>query len=179
MTFVIAQVFSISAMALNTVSYQCRKRGHILLMQLIANALFTVAYALLNAPMGALLNVLGVLRGTLYGDSLRKKINVRLLNGFFIVAFGLAYAASFLLLGKEPTPGNLVLELLPAVAMVISTLGFGKGDAKSVRTYSAASTPLWLVYNVASKSIGGTLSDLFVLCSSLTAYWRLDKKKSA
>ena len=175
--FILAQVLSISAMTLNALSYQCRKRGHILLMQLLANSLFIGAYALLNAPVGAMMNVLGVLRGCMYSDGVRKKLNVRWLNGVFAVGFFAAYALSFLVFGKAPTAGNLVLELLPAIAMVISTLGFGKGDAKSVRTYSAVSTPLWLVYNSLNLSIGGILSDLFTLLSSLTAYWRLDKKK--
>lgn len=163
-------------MVINASSFQCRKRAHILLMQLIACALFVVAYVLLGAPMGALLNVLGVLRAWLYGDSMKEKVNRRTLTIAFIAGYSLAYAASFGLLGKAPTPGNLALELLPAIAMVISTLGFARGDAKSVRTYTAVSVPLWLVYNALNVSIGGILSDLFAMGSSLTAYWRLDKK---
>ena len=175
----IAQTLGIFAMALNILSYQQKKHSQAIACQLVGSLLFIFNYYLLGATMGTIMNAVGFIRAIVY---LKRKTfhadHILWLLGF-VVTYVTSYVLTFTVFGKEPTPANLLVEFLPVIGMTATTISFRLTDAKAIRRFGLVSAPEWLVYNFLSRSVGGTLCDLFGLCSICIGMVRLDRKKAA
>jgi len=179
MFFWIAQIFGILGLLCNTLSYQCRKRTHILLIQSGGSIFFAIHFLMLGAISGALLKIIGFIRASVSAAKDRLRLSSALLNGIFIPLYLLSYVSVFTLFGKEATLPHLLIELLPVVAMILSTVGFSAGNAKAVRVYSSVASPFWLTYNAISLSIGGVCSEILCLTSAIVGFFRHDHKKES
>ena len=173
MSFLIAQTFGIIGMALNAVSYQAKKQRTIILLQFFGGAFFVVNMYMLDAYMGALLNVLGVIRAAVYANKDKIK-NIKLCSAAFILAFLLSYVAVFTVFDKDLTVFNAVVELLPLAAMTAMTIAFSSSSAQTVRRFALFSSPCWLIYNSLVFSLGGILCEVLTLSSVLIAIARFD-----
>lgn len=172
-----AQIIGIVAMTANIVSFQCRQKKNVLLLQLIGGALFSVHMFMLNAPMGGFLNFLAVLRAVAYLKPDLSRKTKYLFCGIFLFLFALSYLLVFTVFGTEPTPLHLITELLPLIGMSAMTVGFSQGDARAIRIFGLINSPCWLIYNCINFSIGGILCEVVSLFSIISAYLRLDIKK--
>lgn len=174
MNLVVAQAFGLFGMAMNSLSYQGKKQRTVILAQLFGSLFFAVNMFMLGAVIGGLFNVIGIFRALVYSN---KKIrNVRFWNGVFAGLYLLSYVAVFTVFGKAVTPGNLLLEILPLIAMMATTISFSKASAAWIRKLAFVSSPCWLIYNCINGSIGGILCEVFSLVSALVAMIRLDSK---
>ena len=144
---IIAQVIGIVAMAMNIFSFQCKKQKNIITMQFFGAVLFTVNFFMLDAITGACLNFIAILRALVYSNKERfhgeKTIWAYLFSALFVATYPLA----FFVFGKEPTVFNLIIEVLPVIAMVVTTISFQAKHAATVRKLALIGSPLWLVYN--------------------------------
>lgn len=173
---IIIQAFGIMGMIMNVVSYQAKKQKNIILIQLLGSLFFVINMFLLDAYMGGLLNLIGVIRAIVYYNKNKVK-NIKLCNGIFIFLYILSYFLTFFVFGKEPTPFNTVAEMLPLIAMITATIAFSKKSADDIRRMTFISSPLWLIYNCLNFSIGGILCELFSLTSVVTSMIRLKNQK--
>lgn len=173
---VIIQAFGILGMVMNVVSYQAKKQKNIILIQMFGSLLFVINMFLLNAIMGGLLNLIGVVRAIVYYNKHKVK-NIKMCNAIFIFLYILSYFATFFVFHKELTAFNLIAEILPLIAMITVTISFSKNSAEDIRYMTFISSPLWLIYNCLNFSIGGILCELFSLTSVVTATIRLKKTK--
>jgi len=174
----IAQIVGIFAMAFNILSYQQKTRGGAIAFQLCGSALFAVNFWLLGAVMGCILNVVSAVRALVFLN--REKLNANhpaWLAGF-AVTFLISYVLTFTLLGKEATIFNLIVEFLPVIGMIATTLSFRMTDAKSIRLFGLVSSPCWLIYNLAVFSLGAIICEVLSLGSILIGIRRLDGGKS-
>lgn len=173
----IAQIIGIVAMVFIIFSYQGKKQSSVITMQLVGSLFFGVNYLLLGAYVGALLNVMGVVRAVVF----LFKEKLRADKWPWLVGFSLCYIATYVLnftvLGKAPTVFNLLIELLPVVGMVALNIGYMLKDAADVRKCGLVSSPAWLIYNIVIGSWGAILCEVFSLISIVVGIWRLDRKK--
>ena len=137
----IAQGFGIAAMAMNCLSYQQKSRRTVLLFQLIGSILFAVNFFMLDAFAGALLNAVGITRALVFIN--KERLNAR--HPAWLIAYSSLYILSYVLVftvfGKEPTVGNLIVELLPVVGMVLTTISFRYDDACAIRRFGLFNSP--------------------------------------
>lgn len=173
-----AQVIGIAAMSMNVLSYQQKKPRMVILFQFFGSALFVVNYIMLGAVVGAILNCLGVFRAIVFMNKERFQSDKPIWLVVFGALFLASYALSFLVFGTEPTARNLILELLPVIGMMITTVSFQKKDAKTIRRLALINSPFWLTYNTITFTIGGILAEVFGLTSILIGMFRFDRKKS-
>lgn len=173
---IFAQQIGILAMSANVVSYQFKSKRTILAFQLLGSTLFAVNMFLLDAIMGGILNIVGILRAIVYMQKERFGSNVKLINSGFMLIYALSYVAVFMVLKKEPSLVNLAIELLPIIGMSVMTVGFSGTNAKTIRICGFINSPCWLIYNCVNFSIGGILCEIIGLFSAIFAYFRLDKK---
>ena len=68
----------------------------------------------------------------------------------------------------------MISELLPVIAMIASTISFRYSDAKTVRQYGLISSPLWLIYNIISFSVGAIICEILNLFSIVIGIFRHD-----
>ena len=175
---IITQIIGIFAMTFNILSYQQKTQRRILAWQLIASALFTINFFMLGAYVGAMLNAVGIIRSIVFLYKNKLHTDHPLWLAGFALVYILSYVLTFTVFGKEFTPANAILEILPVIGMTLTTFGFRYKEAKTSRLIGFVNSPLWLIYNLlVSRSIGAICCDSFSLLSVIVGYFRLDKKK--
>ena len=175
---IVAQIFGIIGMLLNILIYQQKKQKGVLICQFFATISFTLNYLLLGAVVGGLLNLLGALRSVIFYFEQKTKANSIAWLIFFIIAFVTSYLLTFFVFKTPITAKNLIIELLPVVAMIIATVSLRLNSAKAVRAFGLFASPMWLVYNCFSGSIGAIASEVLNLISIVVGIIRIDMKKS-
>ncbi len=173
-TFMIAQIFGILGMTMNISSYQAKKQKTIIFIQFWGSLFFSINMFMLNAIMGGILNIIGVLRAVLYMNKNKFK-KIKTLNLFFICLYILSYISVFLIFKKEFTVFNAIIEILPLIAMISSTIGFAGPDASKLRHLTLISSPAWLLYNCINRTIGGILCECFSIVSVFIGIFRHEK----
>jgi hypothetical protein len=174
---IVAQAFGIVGMIWNILLYQQKKHSRAMLYQFFAALSFMLNYLLLGAVIGGLLNLFGALRSLVFYFEKKTNASHPLWLIVFILAFACTYPLSFLAFGTEATPQKLTIELLPVLAMIVATVSFRLGSSKAVRAFGLIASPLWLIYNFFSGSIGAVASEILNLISIITGIIRLDRKK--
>lgn len=176
-TRIIAQILSMIAMTIALLSFQQKTQKRIVLFQFCSSFLFAVHFILLGAMTGSLLNFMAAGRALVYSKRGQKWADHwSWIALFCILPLGI-YGASFAFFGVKATLGNLLIELLPTLGMIATTISFRMKKASQVRAFSLISSPLWLTYNVFNFSIGGILTESFSLISILVGILRLDVRR--
>jgi len=175
-TEIIAQIIGIIAMAFNILSYQGKKQQTVIACQLAGGAFFAVNFLLLDATVGAILNVIAVIRAVvfLFKDKLRATHPAWFAG--FCLSYIAVYVLTFTVLQKEPTPFNLIIELLPVIGMIALNIGFIKKTAGAVRKSGLVSSPAWLIYNIVAGSWGAIICETISLFSIVIGMLRHDKR---
>lgn len=174
---VLAQGAGIVAMFFNIFSYQQKSAKRIIAFQFFGTLFFAINYLMLGAYIGTMLNAVGMIRAFLF----LKKDTFRPERMGFLVVFGAAYIAAYVLnftvLGKAPTAFNLIIELLPVIAMFATHLAYRYDSPKTIRRFCLISSVSWLIFNLTAVAIGAILCEVFSLVSIVIAMVRLDKKE--
>ena len=176
-TEIIAQAFGIVAMVFNVLSYQGKKQSTVIAMQMCGSVLFAVNYLMLGATVGGILNIICIVRAVvfLFKDKLRTDHPLWMVG--FILVYIAVYILSFTVFEKEVTVFNLIVEVLPVIGMVALTVGYRLKRAADVRKCGLISSPSWLIYNIAAKSVGATVCEILALVSIVVGMVRHDKAK--
>lgn len=172
---IIAQCAGLLAMLFNILSYQSKQQKWIIAMQLCGGALFSVNFLLLGATVGGILNILAVIRAIIFLFKEKLKADrLPWLFGFTAVYIAV-YVLNFTAFGKEPTPFNLVIEVLPVIGMIALNIGFRLKNASDVRRCGLIASPSWLIYNIAAGSWGAIACEVMTLISIVIGMLRHDK----
>ena len=174
----IAQIISILGMGVSFISFQQKKQSAMLALQVFSCLLFMASFFLLNAYVGAILNIIALIRAVLflYKDKFKSE-HIAWLIGFVIV-FIIIYVLTFTVFGTKPKPINFIIEILPIVGMTATHIGYRKNNTKSARRYGLISSPSWLIYNIYYMSIGAILGEIFNIISIVLGIIRHDLKRS-
>lgn len=176
-TEIIAQVIGIFAMIFNLLSYQQKTRNKAIIFQLFGTTLFTVNFLMLGAMVGGLLNLVGAIRAIIFINKEKLRADHIAWQIGFVAVYFASYILTFTVFGKEPTPFNFIIEFLPLIGMIATTISYRFTDAKAIRRFGLISSPAWLVYNIANLSVGAILCEVLSLGSIIIGIIRLDRKK--
>ena len=173
---IIAQVIGIVAMIFNILSYQGKQQKWVIALQLCSGSLFAVNFLMLGATVGGILNILAVIRAIVF--LFKEKLKADRLPWLFafIGVYITVYVLNFTVFGKEPTPFNFIIEVLPVVGMIALNIGFRLKRAADIRRCGLISSPAWLIYNIASGSWGAIACEALALCSIIIGMIRHDRK---
>jgi len=171
------QAVGIVAMTIHMLSFQRPTQKGILRMQLVSSLLFAFHFGVIGAITGSILNLIGAGRAVVFGNREKKWARSKWWLPLFITLYLAAYVLTFTVFGKEATPGNLVLEFLPVMGMTVSNVSFLLDNERKLRILALINSPLWMVYNGISGSIGGTVTEIFSLISVIVAIIRFDIRK--
>ena len=179
---IIAQILGIFGMVFMISSYQVKSQRGLILVQLFGAVFFFLNFLLLGIASGmvlagTVLNFIGIFRCIVFSNKEKFHANNKAWLVGFIISYFAAYALVFTVLGTEPTPLNLLIELLPVIGMISANVAFFKNDAKSVRLLGFITSPAWLIYDVIRLSIGGVITEVLSLVSIIVGLIRYDIKK--
>lgn len=165
---IITQIIGIAAMFFSIFSFQMNKHKHIMFMQILATSLFGLQYFLLGAYTGMAVDIVATVRGLVFYNKGKKWADSKLWIALFVVLF----IAS----GIFTWQGTA--SILVTLAMVLNTFSFSFTSPKLVRSTILISSPLMLIYNILTGSIGGIINEVCVEISSLIGLLRYDIKKN-
>lgn len=170
------QIISLFAMACNILSYQQKKQSHLIFLQLLGGALFSVSFFFLGATIGGILNLIATVRAILFLFSKKLHTSHPAWLCGFIVCYIAVYVLSFTSFGIEPKPISFIIEVLPVIGMTALSVGFMLGDSRRMRRLGLVSSPAWLIYNVYYASSGAIICEVISLCSIFIGMYRHDRK---
>lgn len=174
---IIAQAIGIIAMLFNIFSYQQKSAKRIIALQFFGASFFALNYLMLGAYIATMLNAVGVIRAVLFLKKDKTKVDRIGWVAVFGVAYVAAYVLNFTVLGKEPTARNLLVEVLPVIAMFATHLAYRYDSPKTLRRFCLISSVSWLIFNIVNFAIGAILCEVFSLVSIAIATVRQDKKE--
>lgn len=165
--FVLSQALGILAMLTILVSFQIRRRWHLILVNALGRLLYILQYLLLGAFSGAVLDVLGLAAAVIAGkkDSPRLRRHKRLL----CLGVNLSIVAVGLLLYQN------IFSLFPIVGVLLHTGAFWLDQPRRIRRLSLLGSPFWFIYNLTSRAYGSAAGDLLTMGSILVAMFRYRK----
>ena len=174
---ILAQAIGIFAMGLNIISFQFKKQKALIFVQLLVSALFSVNMLLLGGIMGAILNIINVIRAIVFyfKDKLRSDSPAWLVA--FVTLYVSAYILNFAVFAKAPTLFDYIIELLPVIGTIALTVGFGLRDSAQTRKCALINSPSWLVYNLFIGTWGGIICEVLTTISIMLAMFRHDRVK--
>lgn len=170
------QALGIVGMVLVLASFQFRKQKTLIRIQLYSAIIFAVHYLLLGASTGAILNIIGIGRAWVFSNKEHAWARWKCWIPIFCGVYLLVYILTFTALGKEPTADALALELLPIIGSIVTVIAFHL-DNITMRKLSLINGATWLIYNIITGSIGGTLTETIGIASILIGLWRLKAKR--
>lgn len=160
-------------------SFQFKTQKGIMTMQSVGTVLWTLHFLLIGALSGSLLNLMCAARAIIYAKRSSKEWakSVSWVYIFTVTAL-VIYALQFIAFGKEPTIKNLIVEFLPTLGVISTNVGYRLESGFKVRCSQFISSPAWMIYNVFSHSIGGVITEIFSLVSTIVGIIRHDIKRA-
>ncbi|MBQ7005249.1 MAG: YgjV family protein [Clostridia bacterium] len=171
MLLIVSQIIGLTAVGLYLLSYQLKKRKHIVWVTCISNALYVLQYVLLGAFSGAVMDFMSTVSSFFAAkknDPVFKKHAKWLAasNMIAITAVGLVSA----------TIQREWIELLPIAGAFFQTIGLWCDDEQTIRKFGLCSAPFWLIYNYISQAYGASLGSVIAIVSIIVAMIRYRKK---
>lgn len=168
---IISQIIGLAAVALYLLSYQLKKRKHIVWVTCVSNGLYVIQYILLGAFSGAVMDFMSTVSSFFAAKKndqpfLRHKKWLTVINMLSIAVVGLISA----FIQDE------WLELLPIAGALFQTGGLWCDDEQTIRKFGLLSAPFWLTYNFLSQAYGASLGSVFAIVSVTVAMVRYRKK---
>lgn len=158
---VIAQGLGIIGAVFNIGSFQLKSNKKLILCQFLGSSFFLFNYLLLGGYTGCIMNGLGVARNLVFAAGQRTR------NAYVLIAMNYA-----LILGTLFTWEGY-LSLLPLAGMLAATIAMYSNDGKVIRIVQLfVSSPCWLIYNIATFTVGGIVCEVFVIISTLVSFIR-------
>lgn len=159
----IAQAISIIAMIVSICSLQLKTNKGLFVCRGVSGFLFSLSYLLIGAYTGALLNLLNVLKSTLLVNKKTSK------KPFMFLMIALYVGAAIVTFGGP-------LSILVGIAQCAETVVMWHRNGKHIRICQLGFlSPVWLIYNIVEFSLGGILTEIFVMGSTVVSFIRFRK----
>ena len=160
----LAQAVGFLGLLIVIIGFQKNTNRDILLYQIIASGIFLAHFIMLGALTGAVMNILGGARNVLFYFRDRKWANSILWMYFFIAVYIVAGILTW----------QNIFSLFPIVGMCIATVGYWVKNPRLTRLILLPSSPCWMIYNIATSSFAGILTESFAMTSLLVGIIRFD-----
>jgi len=164
--YIAAQIVGILAVATYLLSYQLKKRKHIIAVNATSSFLYVLQYILLGALEGAAIDVLSAV-GAVTAHNKDKKFIAKHTK-LIIILLNLLFLATGLALYKN------VFSLFPIAGAILQMSAFWITSEKRIRQVSFLGTPFWLTYNIACQAYGSAIGSILCMISIGSAIYRYD-----
>lgn len=170
---IIPQIVGLLAVAVFLLSYQQKKRKHIIITNAISRSLYILQYILLGAFSGAVLDILGLISSVIAEKKDLPFFKKHLKLIFFtvnimIIASGTAIAV----INKS------FLDIFPIIGVLLHTSAFWITNEKKIRIVSLLGSPFWFVYNFLSRAYGSSIGDILTMVSIVIAMIKYRKSEA-
>ena len=164
MTFydIAAQMVGWAGTGFCVAAYQCRSSRKLVACELVCALLYVVQYCMLGAYTGSLVMVVSVLTNSISCGE-RRWMRWKGWPAVFALLFAAAAAATW----------DGWLSLLPCAATILTNICNFYRNGRIIRLNRlCAACPMWMTYNIASRSWAGVACELIVAASILLSFRR-------
>lgn len=159
-TFLIAQCIGIIALTFNVIASLGKTRKQILIGQLLGPVFFAVHFFLLAAYVGALVNLIVLLRTIIFQ---RTKHSI-----FWLVLFIGALVCVLTFTSKG------LITAFPVLGTMIGTYALWRDNPAAIRFFFVLSAIIWVPYTILVNSYAGLVNQIIVSVALLIGIYRLD-----
>jgi len=166
--WIIGQVFGIIAIILGFVSYQVRTKRQLLYVQSAVSFVFCIHFFMIGAYSGMAMNAVSLVRNFVYDYRMQKGKGGKLVPCIFVCAQLVmcvltweAWYSVFIMFG-----------------LAINTYCMSYTNPQSVRKSILITSPLVLIYDLFSRSVGGSIFETVSVISAFIGIMKNRKKKS-
>lgn len=165
MPFDLAQLIGIIASAIIVFAFNMKSDVRLKLIMVVGSFLFAVHFYMLGAYTGAIVNFINSFRG---GLSIKFHKSNKIMLTFIVIYLCLAIVTY-----------DQIINLLPFVTGVLGCFILYQLSGIPMRLAILVSSSLWMTYNIIFMSIGGIITEMFVMSVNCITIYRLfkDKKK--
>lgn len=169
--YIFGQFLGLVAIALGFITYQMKTQKQILLLQIITTAVFGLHYLMIGALTGMAMNLLGIARTLTYYFRYGKKGGERIIPIFYAVVLGAVGILTW----------EAWYSIFVFLGLVIHTLCLAFRDPQKMRMSILVTSPLVLIYDVFTLSIGGIVYESVAIVSCIIGIVKYKKnyKKEA
>ncbi len=165
---IVGQIIGIVAVVISFLTYQMKSKRGILAMLSGATVLFCIHYACLGAPVGLVLNIVGIIRNLCYYHNDKKILSSK--------------AVPIVLAGIMGVLGIVTWEdyysAFFVVGLMLNTLAMGYFGPQNLRKSLLLTCSLIFVYNAFTFSIGGMINETVAIISAIIGLVRYRKEKT-
>ncbi len=163
-----AQIIGVIATLSCLISFQQKTQRAIVLFQLLNHALWMTHFLLLGAWSGSVMNIVGILRCTVF--SLRETHAWARHNLWYFLFGALIIGASVF----SWVQGDGAMALLPMAGMLLTTYSLTLHDPFRVRCLTFFNSPFWMVYDLLKGTLFGVLTEIMAMTSIVIGVIRVD-----
>ena len=157
------------AIILGFVSYQLKTQKQVLFCQAIVGAVFLVHYFLIGAVSGMAMNVISLIRNTIY--AIRGGKNDSKADKMIPIVFTVLMGIMGILSWSE------WYSIFVFLGLVINSYCMSFSDPQNIRKSILVTSPLVLIYDIFALSIGGAIYESVAVVSSVIGIVRMKKNK--
>lgn len=155
----IAIFTGILGIAANCIIYQQKNGKNLLLWKLISDVIWLLHYLFLSAYSGCAVALIGVFRELVFYRENKKGQK----RPFFLMFFIIVTICSSILTWKG------IASIFPALASVISIVGFWKANPPLSRKLAFPISGLMLSYDLTCNSYMGIVNEILTMCATTIA----------
>lgn len=155
--FLLSQILVAIAICFDILSFQLKKRTHIVLCLSLAGIFISSHFLLLEKWTAAVLMMIAVTRYLSSYFTTSKKI-----MGLFVSASFVSTVLTF----------QGLLSIISCMGSIFQTMGAFCNDDKQLRQLMIIGTLFWLIHNIMAASPGAVVMEVLFLTSNLIGYYR-------
>lgn len=160
------QFIGLIALFFAILAFQGKERRQILLRQSFAATLFSIHFWLLSAYSGSVMNLISVFRNIISEKKDRKSWAKSIWWMYLFIGLSLVAVVYF---WQGP------ISLLPALGIIVGTIGVWRNKPGEVRFYMLLTVFIWIPYTIITKSYSGLLTQIIIGTSIVSGMYRLDR----
>ncbi|MDD3186867.1 MAG: GNAT family N-acetyltransferase [Bacilli bacterium] len=161
----IAQILALLGILTNIVGIQLKKKNNILIAFMLANFLFALCFALLNAYSGALICMIAAIQTLVkYYFDKKDKVFPKYLTATYIVISIISGLLTY----------KTVIDILPVICSILYTMSIIQEKESTLRFITLFNVILWTIYDFAVGAYTAGINDIFLTSSTLIAIYRYD-----
>ena len=150
-------------------SFQMKKRGAIMKLQMTASLLFSLQLVLLGAITGACLDLISFVRTLIFSYRDKHK-------WASVPVWPIAFISVMIITGIITY--DSWYSFLAIAGSVLSTVALWMRDGKKIRLVSLVVGPCWFVYNMIAGSYTGAINEVIAVISIIVGIIRHDIKRT-
>lgn len=168
-TYIISQIFVILAYIFLGIGFGKKEHSKILFYSTIYCFLNTIHYILLSGLLGALANIVSIIRNIIfYNNDKKSKKNLKLILYLFCI-ISIIYT---IILYKNP------FDIFPCILTLIGTYSYWNTNTKVTRIGCILVSICYIVYAIPIQSYFTIVLEVFLIIKTLLGYFKYEKNKN-